>query len=421
MKILITGSGGREHALAWKIKQSKQVTEIHCLPGNAGIEEIATCAPIGMMEFDKIIAYAKEHNIDLVNVASDDPLVGGLVDQLTENGIAAFGPNKAAAQLEGSKKFTKEICDQYNIPTAAYKVFTDFEEAKTYLENTSYPTVIKADGLAAGKGAIIVENEVEAVKTLNEMMSNAKFGSAGNTVVIEDFLTGEEASFFFLCDGETALPLGTAQDHKRAYDGDKGPNTGGMGAYSPAPILSDALQQEAIEKIIKPTLQAMKDMGHPFKGILYAGLMLTEKGPFLIEYNVRFGDPEAQVILPRLKNDFVDLMLKTNAGALSNTALEWDDRAALTVIYASKGYPDSYEKGSEVVIPESPDDKTLIFQASTKKQDGKLVNGGGRTLAITAFGDTIKAAQENAYTATDKINWDGGFYRRDIGWRAVKG
>ena len=418
MKILITGSGGREHALAWKIKQSENVSEIHCLPGNAGIAEIATCAPIGMMEFDKIVTYSKEQNIDLVIVASDDPLVGGLVDILEENGIAAFGPSKGAAQLEGSKRFTKDLCAKYNIPTAAYHVFTDAESANAHLESCAYPTVIKADGLAAGKGAVIVENIDDAKATVESMMNDAKFGESGKTIVIEEFMTGEEASFFFLVDGENILPLGTAQDHKRAFDGDKGPNTGGMGAYSPAPVLSEALQQETIEKIIKPTVKGMREMGYPFKGILYAGLMMTEQGPSLIEYNVRFGDPEAQVILPRLKNDFVDLMQKTNTGKLNEVSLEWDERAALTVIYASKGYPESYEKGSEVNIP-ALDEGTIVFQASTKMQDGKLVNGGGRTLAITSFGNTIKSAQDNAYTNISKINWDGGFYRKDIGWRAV--
>ena len=420
MKILITGSGAREHALAWKIAQSDLCTELFVTPGNAGIAQIATCLSFGAMEFDKIKDFCVTNQIDFVVVASDDPLVGGLVDVLEDAGIAAFGPSKAAARLEGSKGFTKDICKKYHIPTAAYESFSDVAAAKTYANTQAHPLVIKADGLAAGKGVIIAQDVQESHAAIESMLSGQAFGASGASIVIEEFLSGEEVSYFVLCDGEHALPLASAQDHKRAFDGDQGPNTGGMGAYSPAPILTKALEQETLEKIIMPTLKAMQDLGCPFKGILYAGLMLTAQGPKLIEYNVRFGDPECQVILPRLENDLVSLMLLARRGELDDTQIKLNDRHALTVIYAAKGYPENPLKNTEIKNLPADNRDLLIFQASTKQVDGKLLAGGGRALAVTGLGKDLTAAKDKAYEAIQEINWPDGFYRQDIGHHALK-
>ncbi|MHA1540412.1 MAG: phosphoribosylamine--glycine ligase [Alphaproteobacteria bacterium] len=423
MKILVTGSGGREHTLCWKINQSPLCTDLYCCPGNAGLEGIATAVPIAIDEFQNIADFARDTKIDLVVVASDDPLVGGLVDFLEERGIAAFGPSKAAAQLEGSKAFTKEICQEYNIPTAGFAKFRNYDAAKSYLATQPYPLVVKADGLAAGKGVFICATKAEAENALDEIMLTKKFGDSGEEIVVEEFLTGEEVSYFILTDGTTILPLASAQDHKRAFDGDTGPNTGGMGAYSPAPMFTPELEKFALEKMIKPTLQAMRDKGHPFKGVLFAGFMLTPTGLQLIEYNVRFGDPECQVILPRMvEGDLVDLMLKINAEKLHEAARPtWDPRTALTVIMAAKGYPDSYTKNTEVknIAGAAAPEDIEIFQAGTKKDGNKILASGGRTLAVTAFGKDTKDAQTKAYAAVKEVNWDNGFYRTDIGWRAV--
>ncbi len=423
MKVLVVGGGGREHALCWTIAASPLCHKLYCAPGNAGIAEEAECLPLAAEDIDGLIAFVQKEAIDYVVVGPEAPLVLGLVDRLDAIGVKAFGPSAAAAQLEGSKGFTKDLCAKYDIPTAAYGRFTEAAAAKAYVREQGAPIVVKADGLAAGKGVTVAMTEDEALAAIDEAMAGGAFGEAGAELVIEAFLQGEEASFFALVDGETALPLATAQDHKRAYDGDEGPNTGGMGAYSPAPVMTQDLIDQTMARIILPTVAAMKAEGMPYKGVLYAGLMITDKGPELIEYNVRFGDPECQVVLMRLMSDLLPALIASSDGMLANFDLRWYAEAALTVVMAAKGYPGAYEKGSVIgsldTAPGNGDD-VKIFHAGTKLgPEGEILANGGRVLNVTAMAPSIKEAQERAYAAVDKIDWPDGFCRRDIGWRAI--
>jgi phosphoribosylamine--glycine ligase len=424
MRILVVGGGGREHALCWAMAGSPLCGKLYCAPGNAGIAREAECVSIAAENIPAIVEFARRERIDFVVVGPEAPLVLGLVDKLTEAGIKSFGPTAAAAALEGSKAFMKDLCAKYSIPTAAYGRFTDPAQAKAFIRQRGAPIVVKADGLAAGKGVIIAETAAEAETAVDSMLRGGQFGEAGEEVVIEEFLSGEEASFFALVDGETALPLASAQDHKRAFDGDRGPNTGGMGAYSPAPVVTEAVAAEVMRKIIEPTVAAMKAEGRPFKGVLYAGLMLTSAGPKLLEYNVRFGDPECQVLCMRLMSDLLPALIATHDGQLNHFHLRWQDKAALIVVMAAKGYPDSYQRGSAIRGLERAGAlaDVMVFHAGTKGgPGGAVLANGGRVLGVTATGATIAAAQARAYQAVDLIDWPQGFCRRDIGWRAVKG
>lgn len=421
MNVLVIGSGGREHALCWKIAASPLVAKLYCAPGNGGISQIAECVPLNVQDFDAIVAFCGSHQIGFVVVGPEDPLVAGLVDRLDREGIKSFGPSAKAARLEGSKGYTKDLCAEFNIPTAAYGRFADADAAKIFIAAKGTPIVVKADGLAAGKGVIIAMTLDEATAAIDEIFSG-KFGTAGAEVVVEEFLEGEEASFFALCDGTTALPLATAQDHKRVYDHDRGPNTGGMGAYSPAPVLTDAIVARVMREIIEPTVAAMKSRNTPFKGVLFAGLMLTKSGPQLIEYNARFGDPETQVLMTRLKSDIMPALIATHDGTLDKVKLEWKDEAALTVVMAANGYPGTYEKDTEIngidAANALPD--VEVFHAGTKRdEEGRVLAIGGRVLNVTATGATVGAAQAQAYKAVALIDWPEGFCRSDIGWRAV--
>ncbi|MGZ8399966.1 MAG: phosphoribosylamine--glycine ligase [Methyloceanibacter sp.] len=420
MNVLLIGGGGREHALAWKLKQSPLLEALHCAPGNAGIAEIADCVALDVADHAAVISFCKEQDIALVVIGPEAPLVAGLADDLEAAGVKVFGPSRAAAQLEGSKGFTKDLCAEYGIPTAAYRRFTDAGAAKAYVATQSLPIVVKADGLAAGKGVVIALTREEANAAIEDCFGGA-FGAAGGEVVIEEFLAGEEASFFALVDGETALPLATAQDHKRAFDGDNGPNTGGMGAYSPAPIMTPGLCAQVMQQIILPTVRAMQARGTKFKGVLYAGLMIEHGAVKLIEYNARFGDPEAQVLMLRLKSDLLPALLAVAEGRLSGVPLEWHDDAALCVVMATRGYPGSYAKGSEIKGLEAAcaDPHVQVFHAGTRRDGARILADGGRVLGVTARGKNIREAQTRAYVAVDKIDWPGGFCRRDIGFRAV--
>ncbi|GFO82294.1 MAG: phosphoribosylamine--glycine ligase [Methyloceanibacter sp.] len=421
MNVLLIGGGGREHALAWKLAQSPALGRLYCAPGNAGIADVAELAGLDVADHAAVAAFCTDKRIGLVVVGPEAPLVAGLTDELEAAGIAVFGPSKAASALEGSKGYTKDLCAEYGIPTAAYGRFTDAASAKSYLSGQALPIVVKADGLAAGKGVVIAETRAEAEDAIEACFQGA-FGDAGAEVVIEEFLTGEEASFFALVDGETALPLATAQDHKRAYDGDQGPNTGGMGAYSPAPVMTPELCARVMDEIVLPTVAAMKARGTPFKGVLYAGLMIRDGAPKLIEYNVRFGDPEAQVLMIRLRSDLLPALLATAQGRLGGMTLAWHDDAALCVVMAAKGYPGAYEKGTEIegLDAESGSDDAVVFHAGTARDGNRILAAGGRVLGVTARGADIAQAQARAYAAVDAIDWPGGFCRRDIGWRAVK-
>jgi len=421
MNILVIGSGGREHALAWKIAASPLVTRLWCLPGNAGIARDAECVPLDMSDHPAVIDFCRKNAVDFVVVGPDAAIAAGLVDDLNAAGFKAFGPTKAAGRLESSKNFTKALCRANNIPTAAYEHFTDAESARAYIRKQGAPIVVKADGLAAGKGVVVAMTEEEAL-TAVDMMFGGGLGASGAEVVIEEFMQGEEASFFALCDGETALPLATAQDHKRAFDGDKGPNTGGMGAYSPAPVLTEAMCARVMDEMIKPTLRALKEMGCPYKGVIYAGVMITEKGPRLVEYNARFGDPECQVLMLRMMSDIVPALVASADGQLKNFSLRWFDDVALTVIMATRGYPGNYGKGSVI---EGLDDAAKvegveIFHAGTAMKNGRIVASGGRVLNVCARGKDVTEAQVRAYAAVDRIKWPEGFCRRDIGWQAIK-
>ncbi|MGE0108671.1 MAG: phosphoribosylamine--glycine ligase [Bdellovibrionales bacterium] len=424
MKTLVIGSGGREHALCWAFSKSPLTTELYCAPGNPGIADVATCLDIKVDDIDGLVAKAKELEIDFVMVGPELPLTLGLVDRLEENGIITFGPSQAAAALEGSKGFTKDLCKKYGIPTGAYERFTDAAKAKDYVRQTGTPTVIKADGLAAGKGVTIAQNEEEAFAAIDDALSNGAFGTAGAEIVIEEFLRGEEASFFALSDGETAIPFATAQDHKAVYDGDKGPNTGGMGAYSPASNieLGDALSERVMKEIIIPTVKGMKAEGTPYKGMLYAGLMITDKGPELIEYNARFGDPETQAMIPRMESDLLAVLYATAKGIVDALELKWKNEKALCVVMAANGYPGKYEKGSVIRNLDEANkiENGIVFHAGTAQNEaGDIVAAGGRVLGVTGWAPTVTEAQKKAYEAVDKINWPEGFCRRDIGYRAV--
>jgi phosphoribosylamine--glycine ligase len=421
MNILLLGSGGREHALAWKIAASPLVEQLYCAPGNAGIAEDAEIVPLDIADHAAVIAFCRAQNIDLVVVGPEGPLCAGIVDDLNAAGFKAFGPSRAAARLEGSKGFTKDLCKANNIPTAAYERFAAAAPAKAYVRRQGAPIVIKADGLAAGKGVVVATTVAEAEAAI-DMMFGGDLGAAGAEVVVEEFLEGEEASFFALCDGETAIALASAQDHKRVFDGDQGPNTGGMGAYSPAPVMTPEMTRRAMDEIVLPTVAAMKVMGAPYKGVLFAGLMITPAGPKLIEHNVRFGDPEGQVLMLRLMSDLVPALLACSDGMLRNFDLRWFPDAALTVVMAAKGYPGSYAKGSLI---EGLDDAAQvegveIFHAGTMADGGRILANGGRVLNVAALGKTVAQAQERAYAAIDRIRWPEGFCRRDIGFRAVE-
>ena len=423
MNVLLIGSGGREHALAWKLAASPLLTKLYAAPGNPGIAQEAECAELDVSNHAAVIAFAKDMAIDLVVVGPEAPLVAGIADDLTAAGIRVFGPSRAAAQLEGSKGFTKDLCARFDIPTAAYGRFNNAPKAKAYARSVGAPIVIKADGLAAGKGVTVAMTMTEALDAIDACFEGA-FGAAGAEVVVEAFLEGEEASFFCLCDGKFALPFGTAQDHKRVGDGDVGPNTGGMGAYSPAPVMTDEVIETVMEKIVRPTLSGMAQMGMPFKGVLFVGLMMTAEGPQLIEYNTRFGDPECQVLMMRLKDDLLVLLNAAVDGQLAHMSARWRDEAALTVVLAANGYPDDPEKGTVISGVDTAavgDDDAVIFHAGTKiAEGGKLVAAGGRVLSVTALGPNVTTAQSNAYALVDRIDWPGGFCRRDIGWRAVE-
>jgi phosphoribosylamine--glycine ligase len=420
MNILILGSGGREHALAWKLAASPLAARLWCAPGNAGIAADAECVALDPGDHAAVVAFCKAKAIDFVVVGPEVPLVAGIVDDLEAAGIKAFGPSRAAARLEASKGFTKDLCRANNIPTAAYERFTAAALAREYVQRTGAPVVIKADGLAAGKGVVVAETLAEAEEAIG-MMFGGSLGDAGAEVVVEEFLTGEEASFFVLCDGDNAVPLATAQDHKRAFDGDRGPNTGGMGAYSPAPVMTPELERRALDEIVLPTIRALKAMGTPYKGVLFAGLMITAAGPKLIEYNVRFGDPECQVLMLRLMSDLLPALVAARDGMLKNFALRWYPEAALTVVMATKGYPGSYGKGSEIagLAEAAKTEGVEIFHAGTSRDNGRILAGGGRVLNVSALGATVAQAQARAYAAVDRIVWPEGFCRRDIGFRAV--
>jgi phosphoribosylamine--glycine ligase len=421
MNILLLGSGGREHALAWKMAASPLADRLYCAPGNAGIAREAECVALDIADHGAVIAFCRARRIDLVVVGPEAPLCAGIVDDLEAAGIKAFGPTRAAARLEGSKGFTKDLCRANGIPTAAYERFRAADPAKTYMRARGAPIVVKADGLAAGKGVVVAQTVAEAEAAI-DMMFGGALGEAGGEVVIEEFLAGEEASFFALCDGATAIALTTAQDHKRAFDGDQGPNTGGMGAYSPAPNIDAAVSARVMAEIITPTLRAMKAMGAPYKGVLYAGLMITADGPKLIEYNARFGDPETQVLMLRLMSDLVPALLASRDGQLKSFDLRWYADPALTVVMAAKGYPGEYARGSVI---EGLDDAAKvegveIFHAGTKADGNRILANGGRVLNVSAIGKTVREAQARAYEAISRIRWPEGFYRHDIGWRAVE-
>lgn len=422
MKVLVVGGGGREHALVRKIKESKKVDEIFCTPGNGGISYDAKCFDVAATDIDGVVNLAKEIKADLVVVAPDDPLVAGMVDALNEAGFKTFGPRANAAIIEGSKVFSKELMQKYNIPTAEYKVFDNAEEAIEYIkERNEFPTVIKADGLALGKGVIIPENLEDAIAGVKEIMEDKIFGASGNNIVVEEFLTGPEVSVLAFTDGKCVKPMVSSMDHKRALDGDKGLNTGGMGTVSPNPYYTQEVAKECMDKIFMPTINAMNNEGRTFKGCLYFGLMITPKGPKVIEYNCRFGDPETQVVLPRLKTDIVDIFEVIDNETLSDLDVEWSDDACACVIMASGGYPKSYPKGIEITgLSNGQLDGVTVYHAGTKLQDNKLVTSGGRVLGVTALGDTLENALKKSYDAVEKIHFEGAHYRRDIGKRALE-
>ncbi len=420
MNILILGSGGREHSLAWAVMQNPKCDRLIVAPGNAGIAQIADCAALDIEDSGAVVSFAEENAIDFVIVGPEAPLAAGVADRLREAGVLVFGPSAEAAQLEASKSFTKEICDASGAPTAAYARFTEAEPANEYIRAQGAPIVVKADGLAAGKGVIVAMDEQTALDAIDDMFGGA-FGGAGAEVVIEEFMEGEEASLFVLCDGDEILSIGTAQDHKRVGEGDTGLNTGGMGAYSPAPVLSAEVEARAMEEIVRPTMAEMKRRGMPFQGVLYVGLMIKDGRPRLVEYNVRFGDPECQVLMMRLGAQVMDLIHAAAEGRLSETRVNWADDHAMTVVMAAKGYPGAYEKGSVIggldALPE--DSANMVFHAGTKAADGQVVASGGRVLNVTARGETLQEARDRAYAIVDGIDWPDGFYRRDIGWRAL--
>ena len=422
MKILVVGGGGREHAIIWKLKQSSIVDKIYCAPGNAGISELAECVPISAMEFDKLISFVKENDIDYTIIGMDDPLAGGIVDAFENANLKVFGPRKNAAILESSKAFAKNLMKKYNIPTGAYETFDNYEAAKIYLEKQDMPIVLKADGLALGKGVLICKTLEEAQQGLKEIMQEHKFGAAGNTVIIEEFLEGPEVSILSFCDGKTIIPMVSAQDHKRAFDNDKGLNTGGMGTFSPSKFYTNEMAKECMKTIFQPTVDAMLKENRPFVGIIYFGLMYTKNGMKVIEYNARFGDPETQVILPRLKTDLLDIMLACTNGTLDNMNIEWYNNAAVCVVLASGGYPVSYTKGYEITGLQKISEKKnmIVFHAGTDKKGGKIVTSGGRVLGITGIGDNIDEAIKTAYEGVEIVNFNQKHFRTDIGKKDYK-
>ncbi|MCB4918596.1 phosphoribosylamine--glycine ligase [Brucella sp. ZJ1_1] len=421
MKVLLIGSGGREHALAWKLAASPLLEKLYCAPGNPGIATVAELVDISADDHKALIAFAKDKKIDLVVVGPEAPLVAGLSDEMRSEGIRVFGPSKAAAQLEGSKGFTKDLCARFDIPTGAYGRFNNAPKAKAYIRQQGAPIVVKADGLAAGKGVVVAMTLDEALDAVDACFEGA-FGSAGAEVVVEEFLDGEEASFFCICDGKTALPLGSAQDHKRVGDGDTGPNTGGMGAYAPAPVMTPEIVERTMRELIEPTMRGMAEIGAPFSGILFLGLMIGKDGPKLIEYNTRFGDPECQVLMMRLNSDLLALINAAVDGKLHEVSLDWKDQPALTVVMAAEGYPSNVKKGSVIRGLDKLEgiDGVKVFHAGTAQKDGNIIANGGRVLNVTAIADTVAQAQARAYEAVKRIDWPEGFYRSDIGWRAVE-
>lgn len=421
MNILVIGSGGREHSLSWKITQSPMLDTLYVAPGNGGMGDIATCVNLNADNHDEVVLFCRKKSIEFVVIGPEAPLVDGLSDRLIAENITTFGPSAAAAILEGSKGFTKDLCAKYNIPTAAYGRFKDANAAKEFVTKKGAPIVIKADGLAAGKGVIIAETIKQANEAIDDIFGG-QFGAAGAELVVEDFLVGEEASFFVLTDGENILPFGTAQDHKRVGEGDTGPNTGGMGAYSPAPVMDDAMIERTINEIILPTVKGMAAEGRPFKGVLFAGLMITENGPELIEYNVRFGDPECQTLMMRLETDIVPILMACANDTIDLVSADWSDKVALNVVMAAEGYPGSYEKNTEIknLVQAGSAENIVIFHAGTKRDGETVLAIGGRVLNVTALSTTVTEAKNDAYAALDLIDWQQGFCRRDIGWRAVK-
>jgi len=417
MRILVVGSGGREHAIAWKLSQSRHCPELFCAPGNAGMAQIATCVNISVMDFTALASFAKENHIDLTVVGPDDALAGGIADVFAKEGLRVFGPTKNAAQIESSKAFSKELMQKYGIPTAAYRTVSSYDEAMAYVKTQPLPIVAKCDGLALGKGVIMCYSMEEAEAALREMFLEKRFGTSGEVVVLEECLTGPEVSVLAFCDGETVMPMVGAQDHKRAYDNDEGPNTGGMGTFSPSRVYTKEMEALCMERIFLPTVQALNSEGIVFKGIIFFGLMLTERGPMVIEYNARFGDPETQVVLPRLKTDFVDVLEACVDGTLDAIAVEWDDNATACVVIASGGYPGTYDKGHEIngLISAQQMDNTVLFHAGTTAKDGKIVTNGGRVLGVTGIGETLTKAIQTAYAGASVISFEGARYRSDIG------
>ena len=422
MKVLLVGSGGREHAIVWKLKQSPKIDKIYCAPGNAGISKDAECVPIGAMEIDKLVEFAKNEGIDFTIIGMDDPLVAGVVDAFEKENLRVFGPRKNAAIIEGSKAFSKDLMKKYGIPTAKYEVFEEYHKAKEYVLSQEMPIVIKADGLALGKGVLICQSHEEAVAALDEIMVDKKFGASGSKVVVEEFLTGPEVSVLSFCDGKTVVPMVSAQDHKRAFDNDEGLNTGGMGTFSPSRIYTPEINEECMKTIFMPTVEAMAKEGREFKGVLYFGLMLTKDGMKVIEYNARFGDPETQVILPRLKTDLLEIMEACVDGTLDKMDIEWYDNAAVCVVLASGGYPVSYEKGFEITGLESVEDRSdiVVFHAGTALKDGKFVTNGGRVLGVTGIGKDLDEAIKIAYEGVEKIDFEKKHFRHDIGIKIYK-
>jgi phosphoribosylamine---glycine ligase len=420
MNILVIGSGGREHALCWKLRQSPLVRDLYCAPGNGGTATCAINAEIDVADHKKVIKFCKSKGVDLVVVGPEGPLAVGITDDLENSGINVFGPSYAAARLESSKIFSKEMMGRYNIPTAGFRVFDDFNKAKEYITAQDMPLVIKAYGLAAGKGVVVASGQQEALDAAERMLVKREFGSAGQRIIVEEFLSGEEVSILVLTDGQSIVPLAASQDHKRAYEGDTGPNTGGMGAYSPTPMIDEPTFGKLIDTIIRPTLLALKKEGIVYKGVLYAGLMMTDSGPKVLEYNVRFGDPETQVILPRIKNDLAELLMATAKGELDGRDIEWDERECVCVVLAAEGYPGSYDKGREITgIIEAMETRAIIFHAGTRIERDRLLTAGGRVLNIVGLGDDIRQAIDKAYEGVSKIHFDGMQYRPDIGYRAL--
>lgn len=424
MRILLIGGGGREHALAWKLAQSPKVEKLYAAPGNPGIAQLkkCECISIDIDDLEGVADYAEEKSIDLTVVGPEAPLVAGLADVFKRRGLPVFGPSKAAAQLEGSKAFSKELMAKYNIPTAFFKVCEDIASAKAYVEEKGAPIVVKADGLAAGKGVVVAMTKEEALAAIDDMMGDHKFGAAGARLVLEEYMEGEEASLLAFTDGKTVVPMIAAQDHKRVFDGDKGPNTGGMGTYAPAPVMTDVLRLKATERILKPVVEAMAQEGMPYQGCLYAGLMIKGDSVKVVEFNCRFGDPETQVVLPLLDGDLADIMLACATGTLDKADVGWYDKAAVCVVMASGGYPESYEKGKDIIGLEAAasDKNVVVFHAGTKYENGSVVTAGGRVLGVTAVDASIKAARDRAYSAVEKIKFDKAFCRKDIAWRALK-